>query len=54
MDAHVKGAGKLVTETVIFFYRCTVHFNINKVHTPTSALFMKLDKVLKFTLIFKQ
>ena len=37
---------------VIFFfnfYRCTVHFDIYKVHTPTNALFIKLDKVLKFT-----
>jgi len=27
-----------------------VHFDIYKVHTPTNALFIKLDKVLKFTL----
>jgi len=33
-----------------FFYRCTVHFGIYKVHTPTNALFNKFDKVLKFTL----
>jgi len=26
-----------------------VHFDIYKVHTPTNALFIKLDKVLKFT-----
>ena len=32
------------------FYRCTVRFDIYKVHTPTNALFIKLDKVLKFTL----
>ena len=32
------------------FYRCTVHFDIHKVHTPTNALCIKLDKVLKFTL----
>ena len=25
-------------------------FNIHKVHTPTNAFFIKLDKVLKFTL----
>ena len=31
------------------FYRCTVHFDIYKVHSPTNALFIKLDKVLKFT-----
>ena len=35
---------------VFFFNRCTVHFDIYKVHTPTNALFIKLDKVLKFTL----
>jgi len=33
-----------------FFYRCTVHFDIYKLHTPTNALSIKLDKVLKFTL----
>jgi len=27
-----------------------MHFDIYKVHTPTNALFIKLDKVLKFTL----
>ena len=32
------------------FYHYTVHFAIYKVHTPTNALFIKLDKVLKFTL----
>jgi len=31
----------------VFFNRCTVHFDIYKVHTPTNALFIKLDKVLK-------
>jgi len=25
-----------------FFYRCTVHFDIHKVHTPTNALFINL------------
>jgi len=33
-----------------FFYRCTVHFDIYKVHTPTNVLLIKFDKVLKFTL----
>jgi len=33
-----------------YFDRRTVHFGIYKVHTPTNALFIKLDKVLKFTL----
>jgi len=32
------------------FYPCTVHFDIYKVHSPTNARFIKLDKVLKFTL----
>ena len=32
------------------FYRCTMHSNIYVVHTPTRALFIKLGKVLKFTL----
>jgi len=32
------------------FYIVTVHFDIYKVHTPTNALFIKLDKDLKFTL----
>ena len=32
------------------FYCCTVHFDIYKVNTPTNALFIRLDKVLKFTL----
>jgi len=27
-----------------------MHFDTYKVHTPTNALFIKLDKVLKFTL----
>jgi len=35
---------------ILFFYHCTMHFDIYKVHTPTNALFIKLDKVLKFTL----
>jgi len=29
---------------------CELVFEIYKVHTPTNALFIKLDKVLKFTL----
>ena len=33
-----------------FFYRCTVHFEIYAVHTPTNALFIKLVKSFKFTL----
>ena len=33
-----------------FFYRCTVHFEIYVVHTPTSALFINLVKSFKFAL----
>jgi len=29
---------------------CTLHFDIDKVHTPKNAFYIKLDKVLKFTL----
>ena len=36
--------------TNYIFHRCTVLFDIYEVHTPTNALFIKLDKVLKFTL----
>ena len=36
--------------SVPFCYRYTVKYDIYKVHTPTDALFIKLDKVLKFTL----
>jgi len=32
----------------VYFYCSTVHFGIYTVHTPTNALFNKLDKVLKF------
>jgi len=32
------------------FCRCTLHFVIHKVHTPTNELFINLYKVLKFTL----
>ena len=28
-------------------YRCTVHFDVYKAQTPTKALFIKPDKVLK-------
>jgi len=38
----------LLNISQFFFYRCTVHFGIYKVHTPTNALFIKLDKVFKF------
>jgi len=34
----------------LHLYRCTVHFDIYTVHTRTNALFIKLEKVLKFTL----
>ena len=32
------------------FYRCTVHFEIYVVHTPTNALFINLVKSFKFPL----
>jgi len=32
------------------FYRCTVHFEIYAVHSPTNALFINLVKSFKFTL----
>jgi len=41
------------TRTSKFFYfsnRCTVHFDISKVHKPANALYIKLDKALKFAL----
>jgi hypothetical protein len=39
-------------QQIIFFYRCTMHFDIYRVHSPTNALFIKLEKTLKFTLKF--
>jgi hypothetical protein len=36
--------------TAFNFYRYTVHFDIYKIHTLTNAIFIELDKVLKFTL----
>ena len=35
---------------IFICHRYTVHFDIYQVHTPTNALFIKLDKLLKFTL----
>ena len=35
---------------LILFYRCTVDSKIYVVHTPINAVFIKLGKVLKFTL----
>jgi len=35
------------------FYRCTVHFDIYRFHTPKNALSIKLAKVLNFTLSIK-
>ena len=34
----------------IHFYRCTIHFEIYVVHTPTDALFINLVKSFKFAL----
>jgi hypothetical protein len=36
------------------FYRCTVHPEIYTVHSPTNAPFIKLGKILKFTLKYTQ
>ena len=33
-----------------FFFRCAAHFGIYTDHTPTNAVFIKLDNVLKCTL----
>jgi len=35
---------------IVVFYLCSVNFDTYKVDIPTNALFIKLDKVLKFTL----
>jgi len=40
----------LTVEFRIFFYCCTVHFEIYTVHIPTNALFINLVKSFKFTL----
>jgi hypothetical protein len=37
---------------ISYFYRCTVHFDICGVHSPTNALNIQLEKALKFTLKF--
>ena len=42
--------GQKSSSSFFFLNRCTVHFDIYTVHTPTNALYIKLDKVLKFTL----
>ena len=34
----------------LFIYRCTLHFEIYVVHSPTNALFTNLVKSFKFTL----
>jgi len=41
-------AGQKIVDSI--FYRCTVHFDIYKVHIQINALFIKLDKISKFTL----
>ena len=40
-------ANRLLNELKLFLYRCTVHFDIYKVHTPTNALFIKPDNDFK-------
>jgi len=46
----IKSIFNTANESHIYFYRCTEHFDIHKVHSPTNALFIKLDKVLKIAL----
>ena len=47
-DIHIYMSSK---HTINFhFYRCTVHFEICPVHSPTNALFINLVKSFKFTL----
>ena len=41
---------KYKTLSPTIFYLCTIRFDICKVRTQTNPLFIKLDKVLKFTL----
>ena len=36
--------------SVLFFYRCNVHFEIYVVRSPTNALFINLVKSFKFAL----
>ena len=36
---------------IIVCYRCAVRFDVYTILTPTNAPFIKLEKVLKFTLI---
>ena len=51
-DVHVAcfSSRSLKTLWSFLFKRCTVHFGIYKVHTPTNVLFRKPDKILKFSL----
>jgi len=49
-NTHWKELNANYTTNFYFLYRCTVHFDIYTVHTPTNTLFIKLDKVSKFTL----
>ena len=39
-----------INNEIKVYYRCTVHFEIYAVHTPTNALFINLVTSLKFTL----
>ena len=43
-----------LNSVVTFLYHCSVRSEIPIVHSPTNALFIKLGKVLKFTLKYTQ
>jgi len=45
MFGHEKLLSWLITIVIHFFYCCTVHFDIDKFHSPINALCIKLDKV---------
>ena len=47
---HLTGSRHSRNKKSDLFYHCTVHFDIYKVHSPTNAHFIKLDRVSKFTL----
>jgi len=49
MKEKQKSVSALFNSNKVSFYRCTVHLDNYKVHTPTNLLFIKIDKVLKFT-----
>ena len=42
--------GLVFVREIVGVYRCTVHFEIYVVHSPTNVLFINLVKIIKFTL----